>query len=150
MKQVFMQWLGISPKESETPEIDLNRASATLMAEVMAADDQVDEREKQHVFQVLTENFSLSELEAKDVLDEVIGSHAERNDLYAFTRVINQQADQDTKFELLKNLWRVAYADGEVAPYEAHMIRKIADLIHLHHSQFIRAKIEARPADFDA
>ena len=38
-------------------------------------------------------------------------------------------------------LWRVAVADGEISKYEDYLIRKIADLIHLPHSEFIRAKL---------
>ena len=40
-------------------------------------------------------------------------------------------------------LWRVAYADGELASIEEHIIRKIADLLHLRHSEYIATKIAA-------
>jgi uncharacterized tellurite resistance protein B-like protein len=43
-------------------------------------------------------------------------------------------------------MWKVAYADGSVDKYEAHIIRRISDLIHLPNSQFVRAKQEARPS----
>ena len=40
-------------------------------------------------------------------------------------------------------LWQVAYADGELANIEEHIIRKIADLLHLRHSEYIATKIAA-------
>jgi len=46
--------------------------------------------------------------------------------------------------ELLENLWRVAFADNEVDRYEEHMIRKVADLIYVNHSDFIRSKLKVR------
>ena len=37
-------------------------------------------------------------------------------------------------------LWQLAIADGEIASIEEHVIRKVADLLHLRHAEYIRAK----------
>jgi uncharacterized tellurite resistance protein B-like protein len=42
---------------------------------------------------------------------------------------------------LIENLWRIAFADGELHHYEEHVIRRIADLIHVSHMDFIAAKL---------
>ena len=42
---------------------------------------------------------------------------------------------------------RVAYADGRIHEYEEYLIRKVSDLIYVTHSDFIQAKIQARPKD---
>ena len=34
-----------------------------------------------------------------------------------------------------------AFADGEVDKYEEHLIRRISDLLHVPHRQFIAAKL---------
>ena len=41
-------------------------------------------------------------------------------------------------------LWRVAYADGCLDPYEEALVRKIADLIYVPHRDFIRTKHRVR------
>ena len=61
-------------------------------------------------------------------------------DLYSFTQVINQQYRYPKKKELVFLLWQLAYADGDLTPLEEAHIRKIADLIHLTHRDFIRTK----------
>jgi hypothetical protein len=38
----------------------------------------------------------------------------------------------------------VAYADQHLDRYEDHLVRKVADLIHVRHSDFIRTKLEVR------
>jgi uncharacterized tellurite resistance protein B-like protein len=43
----------------------------------------------------------------------------------------------------MEELWRAAYSDGALHEYEEHLIRRIADLLHLSHSQFIGAKLRA-------
>jgi len=40
----------------------------------------------------------------------------------------------------------VAYADGILDKHEEHIVRRIADLIHLRHSDFIRSKLAIRDA----
>ena len=45
---------------------------------------------------------------------------------------------------MVELLWRVAYADGNLDKYEEHLVRRIADLIHVPHSVFIRMKHKAR------
>ena len=44
---------------------------------------------------------------------------------------------------MVELLWRVAYADGDLDKYEEHLVRRIADLIHVPHSVFIRMKHKA-------
>ena len=41
-------------------------------------------------------------------------------------------------------MWRVAFADGNVDKYEEHLIRRVHELLHLDHSDFIAAKQAAR------
>ena len=68
---------------------------------------------------------------------------AERStSLYEFTTLINAQYSMDEKFVLIKALWRVAAADGDIHRYEDHLIRRIADLLYVAHTDFIRAKLE--------
>ena len=44
---------------------------------------------------------------------------------------------------LVKMLWDVAYADGQLDPYEEHTIRKLAERLHVPHREFIMTKHEA-------
>jgi uncharacterized tellurite resistance protein B-like protein len=45
----------------------------------------------------------------------------------------------------LTGLWRIAYASAGIDKYEEHIIRRIAELLYMPHSEFIRAKLIARP-----
>lgn len=143
MKAKLIEWFGLDePEEIETH--DIKHAAAALMVEVMVADHDWDDMERQKITDLMVGNLDLTEAEAKDILQEATSKQQSANDLYQFTSVVNEQYDNDQKFELLKQLWIVAYADGQVDRYEEHMIRKLSDLLHLAHSQFIRAKILAR------
>ena len=38
-------------------------------------------------------------------------------------------------------MWQVAYADDHLDPIEEAVIRKVAELLYVNHSEFIRAKL---------
>jgi len=143
MKAKLIEWFGLDePEEIETH--DIQHAAAALMVEVMVADHDWDDMEREKITDLMVHNLGLTDAEAKDILQEATSKQQSANDLYQFTSVVNEHYDNDQKFELLKQLWMVAYADGQVDRYEEHMIRKLAELLHLAHSQFIRAKILSR------
>ena len=43
----------------------------------------------------------------------------------------------------MTRLWQISLADNTIDRYEEHTIRKIADLLHLRHSEFMQCKHEA-------
>lgn len=145
MRDVLRQLLGLDREQDQQESACIDRASAALMAEVMAADHAWDQVEVDAIRGLMQEVLNLSESDANEILDAVLEEQKERHDLFQITRVVNQQYAEPQKFELLKCLWRVAYADGNLDAWEEHMIRRIADLLHLPHRLFIQAKLETRP-----
>lgn len=121
-------------------QITYQKAVAALLMEVMLADHVIDEKEEGQVKSFLRE---ISELgDDIDVLyQEAQAGVDHANDLYQFTKVINETATLEQKMLLLKALWRVALADGDIDAYEDHRIRRISELLFMPHSEFIQAKI---------
>ena len=60
--------------------------------------------------------------------------------LHEFTSLINQSFSKKKKTLIVEMLWRAALADRELNKYEEHLVRKVADLLHVSHKDFIRAK----------
>lgn len=119
----------------------LELATAALASEIIRADRETDPREMAAYKALLTKHFSLSEEELKLLMDEGRDKAEQAVDFVQFTQVINQKCNNDEKQAILLGLWEVAYADETIAPIEEHMIRRIADLLHIPHSQFIKAKL---------
>ena len=46
--------------------------------------------------------------------------------------------------QVVERLWRIAYADEHVDRLEEHLVRKIANLLHVSHRDYIAAKLAAR------
>lgn len=143
MKEKFKKWFGLDQPE-KIEEVNINHAAAALMVEIMAADHQWDDVEAAQIKALLNDHLGVSENEANEILQDASDQHQHAHDLYQYTSVINEHYSSEQKYQLLKQLWLVAFADGQIDRYEEHMIRRLSELLHLAHSQFIRAKIEAR------
>ena len=64
-------------------------------------------------------------------------------DYYQFTSLINEFYTQQQKRELITRLWHMAYADNRIHKFEEHLVRRLADLLHVPHSAFMQSKHEA-------
>lgn len=115
-------------------------AVAALLVEIAMADHQFSEVEANKLQQLLTQKFSLTPNEIAELIDLAKSESNHATSLHQFTQIVNTQCSQDDKFRLIKAMWEIAYADGDLDKYEDYMIRKVADLIYVPHSEFIRAK----------
>ena len=115
-------------------------AAAILLIEVSRSDFEISSDEQEAISVVLIEQFTLSKNEADKILQYALDEHAEYTSSHAFIRLINEELDTQSKLDLLKGLWTVAYVDGVLDKYEEYHIRKIADWLYLSHSDFIRIK----------
>lgn len=146
LKTLFEQ-IGAKNKDASiTSPISKNLITAALMIEVMQADFSLDEREQQAFISVLKQSFDLDENEVIELEELAHVKVEEATSLYEFTRQINDNFSAGEKLELIKNMWRVAFADGEIDRYEDGVIRRVAELIYVAHSDFIRMKLEVKNA----
>lgn len=128
---------------TETDEQHLSQLAATaLLIELCRADNNVDEVEIAEVISIAQSTFKLSEQAAEKLLEDAQQKNNEATSLFEFTEIINNYFDKAAKYQLIKNIWQVAYADKKIDQHEDHLIRKVADLIYVGHGDFIRAKHE--------
>ena len=128
---------------SETDDQYLSQLAATaLLIELCRADNTVDAVEIAEVISIAQSMFGLSEQDAQTLLEDAQQKNNEATSLFEFTEIINNHFDKTAKYQLIKNIWQVAYADKKLDQHEDHLIRKVADLIYVGHSDFIRAKHE--------
>ena len=130
--------------EEESDLSQLNNACVALLVEIAFADKEFDETEKTSLKLTLMETYAIEEADIDEIIKDAENTVAESTSLYGYTRIVNDEFEYDDKLSLLKNLWKVAYADGNLDKYEEHLIRKISDLIHISHSDYINIKLEVR------
>jgi len=125
---------------------DVSLAVAALMVEIMRLDDRLEDAEHSQIVLSLEQFFGLSESEIHALVERAKREADQALDMHQFTSVVVKGFSTEERVDILTELWLVAMADGHVDPYEEQLIRRIADLLGLHHSQFIRAKVAASGA----
>ena len=123
----------------------LQLATAALLVEMTRADYQVTAEERRAVDDALKEVFELDDEETRELVRLAERELGDSTSLFQFTHLIDKEITMDNKIRIIEMLWRVAYSDACKDKHEEHLVRKIADLLHVPHPAFIRArhKVEA-------
>ena len=122
----------------------LNNSCAALLVEIAFADKDFDETEKASLKQSLIETYAIDESDIEEIIRDDEDTVSESTSLYGYTSIVNSEFQYEDKLKLLRNLWKIAYADGYLDKYEEHLLRKVSDLIHISHSDYISIKLEIR------
>lgn len=120
---------------------DLERVSALLLVEIAWADHQIDELERKTIRAALRQASSIADEELDSILDAALADAQHTVSLHEHIRQINGSFDKTRKLMLVEQMWRVALADGDLDKYEEYTIRKLCDLLHVKHRDFIQAKL---------
>ncbi len=115
-------------------------AAASLMVEVMVIDRDTSDKELTKIKEILKSQFELKDHEIQKLLELAKQEVKNATSLYQFTRLINDHFDYQKKKKLIGSLWHVAFADDVLDKHEEAIIRRIADLVYVSHSDFIKTK----------
>ena len=131
---------GISNEEQDNTEI-INNACAALLIETALADKVFNDEELASMKQTLKIVYKVEEKDIDELIDESKKKVSESTSLYEYTRLINDLCNYEDKLRLINNLWSIAFADQQLDKYEEYLIRKISDLLHVSHKDFIQQKL---------
>jgi uncharacterized tellurite resistance protein B-like protein len=123
----------------------LELATAALLVEVMRSDG-IAEAERTSVEAAVRNRFGLTGNEAQSLVAEAEAEVRAAVGYYPFTSLINRHFSVQDKEQIVELLWQVAYADATLSAHEQHVIRKVADLLHLSHAAYVGAKLRAKDA----
>jgi len=120
---------------------DLRNAVALLLLEVARADTQVTSDECRVARQLLERFFPLSTDQAEALVATAQHRAEHETSLFPFTSLIKRECDLEERSRIVEMLWEVSCADGSVDSHEEHLVRKVAELLYVPHSRYIRAKL---------
>jgi uncharacterized tellurite resistance protein B-like protein len=109
----------------------LQLAQAALLFHVIAADGVVYEAEKARLARILEEKFNLGADAAQELIEQARQADADAVDLYAFTRVLKRELPPEAKFAIVRDLWEMVYADGQLHEFEDNIVWRVAELLEV-------------------
>ena len=125
-------------------DYDVNLTCASLIIEVALADKDFDITEINLLKIILKDSYNISPEKIDNLIESAESTVKNNTSLYSYTREINDSLNYEQKIALLDGLWKISYADGTLDKFEEHLVRKISDLIHISHGDFITSKLKNR------
>ncbi len=120
----------------------LQLASAVLLLEMERADYQHDALERDTIQALLQDQFRLTTEEARLLLQEASEESEQAVSLHDYVSALNDYLTAADKLHIVRMLWQVAFADGHLHHYEEHLLRQLADLLHIPHHDYVRVKLQ--------
>jgi uncharacterized tellurite resistance protein B-like protein len=139
----LVDWFKEDQKNEEAPSNSPSRAAAALLLEVAFSDNEFSESERKALPELLRQHTQLSIEECLELIEVAQQDVDHALSLHQFTHYLNEQFTLQQKLDLCITLWKVALSDDRIDKYEDNMIRKISDLLHLRHSEFMQCKHKA-------
>lgn len=140
--QQITETLDASNTGANVQQHDIERICAVLLVEIARSDHDVSDVERTAIADALSQSSSLDRTELEALVNEAFVDADNTLSLHEHVRLINDTFKKENKIALLEHMWRVAYADGNVDGYEEYTIRKLSDLLHMKHRDFMQAKLK--------
>ena len=121
-------------------------ATALLLIEVARADYADDYAEDETIRAALKQFFALDDAAAALLFEEARSAADRAVELQQFTRRLHEQLSLGEKQRVIEMLWQVALADERLDKHEDHLVRRIAELLYVPHSELIRIRNRVRGA----
>lgn len=127
-------------KSDDEASFEIELTAAVLAYEVARSDGEISDTE----LNVLMEEISIiSEKVGKDESEilKIIKIYSENSvSFYEFVHDINKNYSKEEKILLLKFVWKIAYADGQLDVNEEKLIRRLAELIKIKDMEVLKLK----------
>lgn len=143
LRRLFDQSIAPALSDESGRERALHLATTALLIEVCRADNDISDIELDTVAETVMSTFALDRNETAELISSARAESDASVDLFQFTRLVDARLSPAEKVHVIELLWRVAFADGRLDRYEEYVIRKLADLLHVAHRDFISAKLAA-------
>jgi len=121
----------------------LQLAAAVLMVSVVRADHESRQDEHRVLALALASALDLAEDEA-GVVVRAAEEAIDRGVRFAAVLERLSECSIDQKRRLVESLWRIAFADAELAGHEEYLVRKIAGQLGLTTADLVETKVRAR------
>ena len=127
-------------KSNDEASFEIELTAAVLAYEVARSDGEISDTE----LNVLMEEINIiSAKVGKDQSEilKIIKIYSENSvSFYEFVHDINKNYSKEEKILLLKFVWKIAYADGQLDVNEEKLIRRLADLIKIKDIEVLKLK----------
>ncbi|GLS90908.1 hypothetical protein GCM10007916_19750 [Psychromonas marina] len=127
--------------EDDTDKPDQRFAIASLLCAVSHADHETSDLERLAIKNSLMKQLNLEENEVNDIIEVAEQDMLTSTSIFDFTSLLSDLT-HESRVSIIEMMWRVAYADNHLGEIEEAVIRRVAGLLYVPHSEFIHTKLK--------
>lgn len=123
-----------------TPNFEIELTASVLAYELARSDGKIT-KEELSVLMDEIENIANKVGKSKEEIFEIIEIYSKDSvSFYEFVEDINKNYSKEEKLDLIRFMWRMAYADNKLDVDEERLIRRMADLINIKNIDILKLK----------
>jgi len=131
-------------KEEQDISFDIELTATILAYEIARADGEISEVELSILKEEINKIASKVKKNQNEIFKIIENFSNNSVSFHEFIEDINKNYAKEEKHELIRFLWKVAYADLILEVNEEKLIRRIGDLIHIKDIEVLRIKNEIK------
>ena len=146
MLGAFKKIFNGSKKEesAEDRALKLRVATSVILLEAATADSNFSPQEQEKIIEILKSRFQMNDESVKELIDESENERTNSTDLWHFTDLINENLNNEEKYNLMELVWEVIYSDGTLDKFENYIAHKLLNMLNLDRSKFIELKLKVK------
>ena len=121
--------------------LKIENALCMLLVDIARADDDFSENERSVIISLMKKYFDIDDEGVIALIGSAWEYFKREDDFYEYAVMINENFSNENKYELLRDLWRLAYADNKMDIYEESMVKKIGGLLDVDYQAIINARL---------
>lgn len=123
-----------------TPNFEIELTASVLAYELARSDGKIT-KDELSVLMSEIENIANKVGKSKEEIFEIIEIYSKDSvSFYEFVEDINKNYSKEEKLDLIRFMWRMAYADNKLDVDEERLIRRMADLINIKDIDILKLK----------
>ncbi|MGB2690900.1 MAG: TerB family tellurite resistance protein [Thermodesulfobacteriota bacterium] len=131
-------------ESAEDRELKLKVATSVILLEAATADSNFSVEEQEKIVEILKSRFQMSDESVKELIDESENERKNSTGLWYFTNIINENLNNEEKYNLMELVWEVIYSDGTLDKFENYIAHKLLKMLNIDHSKFIELKMKVK------
>ena len=144
MFKFFKKEKKINSDSIEKLSFELELTAAVLAYEVARSDGEIS-KDELSVLMLEIEKIAEKVGRDKNEIWKIVDAYSKDSiSFHEFIEDINNNYSKDQKKDLLKTLWKTAFADGKLDVDEEKLVRRVADLIKIKDIEVLKLKHDAK------
>jgi uncharacterized tellurite resistance protein B-like protein len=123
---------------------EIMQACSGLLINVADADNIIESDELNAIQDILKDFFAIDDVAAQNLIDHSLHEINMNKDLFSAGKYLIDTFTAEEKIDFLHCIYEVGYSDGSLHHIEEHMIKQIANILHIEHKDIVNANIEVK------